>query len=68
MKAEKYFEKNGVVYGVSEKFAFGRWYGYARKFDNMEEAEKWLNTEEGDFRTRSLVSKTYAKRYGLRED
>ena len=68
MKAEKYFEKNGVIYGVSEKFNFGRWVGYSRKFDSMEEAEKWLNTEEGDFRTRSLVSKTYAKRYGLRED
>ena len=27
------------------------------------EAERWLNTEEYDFRTRSLVSKTYAKRY-----
>ena len=68
MKAEKYFEKNGFVYGVSEKFSFGRLTGYARKFDNMEEAEKLLHTEEGDFRTRSLVSKTYARRYGLRED
>ena len=35
MKAEKYFEKNGFVYGVSEKFSFGRLTGYARKFDNM---------------------------------
>ena len=34
-----------------------------KKFDSLEEAEKWLNTEEYDFRTRSLVSKTYAKRY-----
>ena len=68
MKAEKYFEKNGVIYGVSEKFNFGRLTGYARKFDSMEEANTWLNTEEADFRTRSLVSKTYAKRYGLRED
>ena len=68
MKVEKYFEKNGVIYGVSEKFSFGRLVGYSRKFDNMEEAEKWLNTEECDFRERILVSKTYAKRYGLRED
>ena len=68
MKANNYFKKYGVIYGVSEKFNFGRLTGYARKFDNMEEAEKWLNTEECDFRTRSLVSKTYAKRYGLRED
>ena len=68
MKAEKYFEKNGVIYGVSEKFNFGRWVGYSRKFDSLEEAEKWLNTEEADFRTRSLVSKTYAKRYQLVEE
>lgn len=68
MKAEKYFEKNGFIYGVSEKFWFGRQYGYSKKFDNMEDAEKWLNTEEGDFRMRTLVSKTYAKRYYLKED
>lgn len=29
----------------------------------LKKAEKWLNTEEYDFRTRSLVSKSYAKRY-----
>lgn len=34
-----------------------------KKIDSMEKAEQWLNTEEYDFRTRSLVSKTYAKRY-----
>ena len=39
------------------------WNGYAKKFDSLEEAERWLHTEEYDFRTRSLVSKTYAKRY-----
>lgn len=63
MKAAKYFEKNGYIYGVSEKFEFGEWKGYAKKFDSLEEAERWLHTEEYDFRTRSLVSKTYAKRY-----
>lgn len=68
MKVENYFKKNGCIYGVSEKFNFGRLTGYSRKFDSLEEANKWLSTEEGDFRTRSLVSKTYARRYGLRED
>ena len=63
MKVTTYFKKNGFIYGVSEKYAFGEWKGYAKKFDNLEEAEKWLHTEEYDFRTRSLVSKTYAKRY-----
>ena len=63
MKAINYFKKNGFIYGVSEKFEFGEWNGYAKKFDSLEEAERWLRTEEYDFRTRSLVSKTYAKRY-----
>lgn len=62
MKVETYFKKNGFVYGVSEKFAFGRWSGYARKFTNLEEAYKWLGTEEYDFRVRSLTSKTYVKK------
>ncbi len=63
MKTINYFKKNGYIYGVSEKFEFGEWKGYAKKFDSLEEAERWLHTEEYDFRTRSLVSKTYAKRY-----
>lgn len=63
MKVTKYFEKNGYICGVSEKFEFGEWKGYAKKFDILEEAERWLITEEYDFRTRSLVSKSYAKRY-----
>lgn len=63
MKAINYFKKNGVIYGASEKFEFGEWKGYAKKFTDLNEAEKWLQTEEYDFRTRSLVSKTYAKRY-----
>lgn len=68
MKVENYFKKNGYIYGVSEKFDFGRLVGYAKKFDSMEKANEWLATDEGDFRTRSLVPKTYAKRYNLRED
>lgn len=63
MKAETYFKKNGFIYGISEKYKFGKWEGYAKKFNSLEEAEKWLHTEEGEFRLRSLVSKTYAKRY-----
>lgn len=61
MKVETYFKKNGVVYGVSEKYNYG-WHGYAKKFDNLEDAYKWLNTEEADFRVRSLTSKTYVKK------
>ena len=32
MKAINYFKKNGVIYGVSEKFEFGEWKGYAKKY------------------------------------
>ena len=60
MKAEKYFEKYGKIYGVSRKYEFGKWNAYAVEFDSMEDAEKWLNTEEYDFRERELVSKTAA--------
>ena len=48
MKPETYFKKYGCIYGISYKYAFGR----------------WLNTEEYDFRTKELCSKTEALRYG----
>lgn len=48
-------------YGVSSKFDFGEWkhvvYG---PFNNEEEAEEWLHTEECDFRERELMNKTEA--------
>ena len=65
MKAEKYFAKNNCIYGISEKYSFGRWTGYSVKFDDLETAKKWLNAEEYDFRERSLVSKTAAAKYHL---
>lgn len=64
--ARKYFEKNGKIYGTSTKFEFGKWHGYAVEFNSWEEAENWLYTEEYDFRERELVSKTEAKKWGLR--
>ncbi len=67
MKPETYFEKNGCIYGVSSKYNFGRWTGYAKKFDNLEEAYLWLFTEEYDFRERELCSLTEAKRWGWKE-
>lgn len=65
MNASTYFKKNGCIYGVSEKFNFGRWEGYSVKFTNWEDAQKWLDKEEYDFRERSLVSKTAASKYPL---
>lgn len=61
MNYQSYFKKYGKVYGVSYKYAFGRWTGYINEFSNLEDAEKWLNTEECDFRTRELGSFIYCK-------
>lgn len=50
-----------IQYGVSSKFAFGRWdhvvYG---PFSSEGQAKEWLHTEEYDFRERELMSKTAA--------
>lgn len=62
MTAEKYFNRYGKIYGVSYKFSFGRWTGYIKEFTNLNNAERWLNTEEYDFRTRELGSLTHCKK------
>ena len=64
---KNYFEKNGFIYGDSYKYNFGRWEHRVQKFDSYEEAEKWLYTEEYDFRTRELISKAEARKYGCNE-
>ena len=58
---KNYFEKNGFVYGVSSKFEFG-WKYWIYKFTDLEAAEKWLETEEFDFRERELISKSGAEK------
>lgn len=63
MDVNKYFEKYGCIYGVSEKYEFGSWNGYAVKFADLDAAFEWLNTEEHDFRQRKLVAKAEAKKY-----
>jgi hypothetical protein len=45
-----------IIYGISYKYSFGRWYYDVYYFDNRDEAENWLYTEEGDFRTRELMN------------
>ena len=60
MNCEKYFKKNHLIYGVSYKFDFGKWNYNLYKFNNYKNAVKWLNTEEYDFRTRELCSKSKA--------
>lgn len=63
----KYYERYGCLYGDSYKFEFGSWNHSIKKFDNLEEAEKWLVTEEGDFREREFITKSEAKKHGYRE-
>ena len=60
---EKYFEKNAFIYGVSSKYNFGRWSHRVYRFTDMKSAEKWLRTEEYDFRERELCSKAKAISY-----
>ena len=50
------------IYGVSSKFDFGTWKHMVYVFDDKESAEKWLYTEEADFRERELMTKTAAIR------
>lgn len=47
-------------YGVSSKFEFGTWNHIVYHFNDAETADKWLHTEEYDFREREIMSKTSA--------
>lgn len=59
MKIENYFRKYGYIYGVSYKPGF--WgSAYAIKFYSLEEAIRWLYTEEYSFRSRELCSRSKA--------
>lgn len=60
MTPEKYFKKYGKIYGVSSKFEFGEWHHTVYYFKDYGLAEKWLDTEEYNFRERELMSKSAA--------
>ena len=49
-----------TIYGVSSRYEFGKWNRRVYKFNDEETAEKWLNTEEAEFRIRELMTKTEA--------
>lgn len=49
-----------TIYGVSSRYSFGMWNHRVYKFNDKATAEKWLHTEEYDFRVRELMSKTAA--------
>ena len=50
-----------MIIGISSKFDFGRWNHNVYAFDNESAAEKWLNTEEYDFRERELFGEERMK-------
>lgn len=47
---------NHIIIGVSSKWGFGEWTHEVVKFRNNEDAQKWLHTEEYDFRERELFT------------
>ena len=49
-----------TIYGVSSRYSFGICNRRVYKFNDKETAEKWLNTEEAEFRIRVLVTKSEA--------
>ena len=49
-----------TIYGVSSKFSFGMRNHRVYKFNDKASAEKWLHSEEYDFRMRELMTKTEA--------
>ena len=56
------------IYGVSSKFDFGRWDHIVYVFENQEDADRWLETEEFDFRERELMTKKEAIELVGKED
>lgn len=52
--------KANKIYGVSSKYGFNKWNHKVYVFNNEATAQKWLNTEEYDFRERELMNKTEA--------
>ena len=56
---EEYYSAFGEVFGISFKDGEPI---YVRKFISMDKAEKWLDTEESDFRERELLSEKEAMR------
>ena len=49
-----------TIYGVSSRYYFGLCHRRVYKFNDKETADKWLNTEETEFRIRVLVTKSEA--------
>lgn len=55
-------ENTNIIYGVSSKNINCGWEHVVYAFSSEENAQKWLHTEEYDFRERELCSKSKATR------
>lgn len=49
-----------VIYGVSSRYELGMWNRKVYKFHDKSTADKWLNTEEAEYRMRELMTKSEA--------
>lgn len=63
MKYTTYFSKTGRIFGLSSKCEFSTWNHRVYLFTDLRAAEKWLETEEADFRERELCSKARAESF-----
>lgn len=62
MDVRKYFDKNKMIYGISEKFAYNQWIGYKVVFNDYDKALTWLQNEGHNFMNRQLCTKTQYNR------
>lgn len=47
--------KSKYIYGVSSKYAFGKWTHWIYVFLTKAAAVEWLNAEQRDFRSREIL-------------
>lgn len=62
MRADTYLKKTGYIVGVSSKYQFRSWHHKVYVFNSIDKAYTWLETEECDFRERTLMSKSGAEK------
>ena len=52
-----------AIYGVSSRYELCMWNRKVYKFHDKTTADKWLNTEEPEFRMRELMTKSEATKH-----
>ena len=64
--AEKYFNRNGYVFGGITNFKHDNCSRQARRFTNWKDALIWLDAVENSNQKRELITKTEALKYGFK--